>query len=1060
VLSRILLASRTLLCSLAVALQAQPAIDVLLSQYDLDRTGANLQERILRPANVNSRHFGRIFTRDVDSSIYALPLIASNVTLPNGQRRNLLIVATMRNTLYAFDADDPAPSAAQQPLWTRNLGPAPELRDNWIGPTHWGILSTPFIDRSTNTIYAVTKVQPAAPNTAPVQQVNAVDLITGALKFNSPQNVSFPFSGAGGQVINGQAGQIQRAGLLVHAGVLYVAYANVLPDPSNRESQEGFLQSYNATDLRQRYASFQSTPTGLKGGIWQGGRGLTVDPQGFIYAVTAGGEYNGTDNFGTSVLKFEPRTLRVVDWFTPANWDLLYHGNLDISANGVTLIPGSGLAFAGGKEGVIYLLDRTAGMGRLEGAAAGASSPTGPLQRFRATQGCFQTDCTQSLGTAFWSRPDQPSSLLYVWDRRDALRMYPFDHQTQRFVTSAPQTAAGTVRPEQNGGPAVSALGGDPDSGIVWALTVNADANFTLREATLRAFRATNIAEELYHSDENRNRDAVGFFTKFAPPVIANGKVYAVTHSNRVSVYGLLNPKTLRIQVNGGGVVRGTPGGIQCSSSGGADCTAVAAGAADSFIELTASPGPANLFAGWSGACSGASLTCRVAMPADQTVTASFTAAARLTVAKGGTGTGRVRAIAGSDLDCGPVCEAGFAPGSAVTLQTSAAPGSVFAGWAGADCGSEPECTVTLRESLTITATFNRIAIFSGESGQGLRFVPLDTPSIGEECAQVNVDLRAGVLERLALPDSGCGGLKPATLIHIAPAATTDVELAVEPTAAPPVTIAAPGSTLVVTGGIVALRAAEAASVRVRILGHFVDASSTQASSLGFQPWTPCRLFEIRIPENPQPTGRQCPAPEANTSAYAVQLLATPAATGTPLERFEIQPGFVLSSPSGTPVSGFAILPPSGWEAAASAPVHVSADALGTWSPDSSSSFAGLHLFAAPCVLEVDAGAPAIALDACTAAGSASPLPDHAIALLVHMLARPEGPLERLTLWSDGVDEPASLTHLTSVSGAAVSGLTALHRPSAATFLRIASSAPAKLRLSVLGYFAAAPPAQ
>jgi hypothetical protein len=437
-----------------------------------------------------------------------------------------------------------------------------------------------------------------------------------------------------------------------------------------------------------------------------------------------------------------------------------------------------------------------------------------------------------------------------------------------------------------------------------------------------------------------------------------------------------------------------------------------------------------------------------------------------LTVLKNGTGTGNVRAIAGADLDCGAICEARFTPGATVTFQAAAAPDSRFAGWngTGTDCGSELECTVTLRESLTITATFNRITIFSGENGAGLRFVPLDTTT-GEACAQVSADLRAGALERIALPDSGCGGNKPASLVHIT-AATLGVELAVVPALSlngaetatlPSVIIAPPGSSLVVTGGSIAIRAAEAASVRVRILGHFVDFSSSPAS-LGFQPSTPCRLFELRIPDNPQPSRGQCPEPLADDgrpSAYSVHVLATPAAPGTALERFEIRPRFVLSSPAGVPASGFAILPPSGWEATASAPVHVSAEAVGAWGTGSSL-FAGLHLFADPCVLEVEPGAPAIALDPCLDPNSVSPIPGQAGALLLHLLARPEGPLERLTLWPDGVDEPATLTHLTSNSGTAVSGLTTLQRPSTATFLRIASSAPSKLRISVLGYFAAA----
>ena len=56
----------------------------------------------------------------------------------------------------------------------------------------------------------------------------------------------------------------------------------------------------------------------------------------------------------------------------------------------------------------------------------------------------------------------------------------------------------------------------------------------------LRAFRASDVSREIYNSDMNGARDALGDFTKFAPPVVANGKVYVPTQSKTVTVYGLL----------------------------------------------------------------------------------------------------------------------------------------------------------------------------------------------------------------------------------------------------------------------------------------------------------------------------------------------------------------------------------------------------------------------------------------------------------------------------------------------------------------------------------------
>jgi hypothetical protein len=512
--------SRWFVLILAAHVCVSAQVTVPMSQYDYGRTGANLQERILTPSNVDPAHFGKLFSRNVDNSIYALPLIVPNLDIA-GRRHNVMFVATMGNTVYAFDADDPAQS---QPLWSRNLGtPAPG--DSWIGPTHHGILGTPCIDVATGTLYVVALV---LKNDEYNLWVNALDIYTGAAKYNSPQLLSFPFAGPEGTLTNVK-GALQRAGLLVVNDVLYIAVANVVPDPKDQHwSQEGFLQTFNARDLTQRLAVFQTTPSGRKGGIWQGGRGIATDGLGNIYLSTAGGYYDGVSNFGSSTLKFAGPSLKLVDWFTPHNHEYLFLQNIDMSAGGVTLIPNSRLMFSGGKEGVIFLLNRD-DMGKLEGANGG------PLQRFQAGHGCGQKDCANTLGTAFWRRHND--GVLYVWDRRDVLRAYNFVND--RFVTT-PAAVSATV-PGMTGGPSVSANGSDVGSGIVWAVTTESTTSGGQVPGTLRAFRASDVSQEIYNSDMDSTRDALGDFTKFAPPVVANGKVYVPTQGRAVIVYGLLS---------------------------------------------------------------------------------------------------------------------------------------------------------------------------------------------------------------------------------------------------------------------------------------------------------------------------------------------------------------------------------------------------------------------------------------------------------------------------------------------------------------------------------------
>ena len=102
-----------LLVSSGVAAMAQ--VNVYTRSYDTARTGANLQETILTPANVNPTSFGKLFTVKTDGEIYAQPLYVSGLAI-NGGTHNVVFVASMLNTVYALDADNGTV------LWSKNFG--------------------------------------------------------------------------------------------------------------------------------------------------------------------------------------------------------------------------------------------------------------------------------------------------------------------------------------------------------------------------------------------------------------------------------------------------------------------------------------------------------------------------------------------------------------------------------------------------------------------------------------------------------------------------------------------------------------------------------------------------------------------------------------------------------------------------------------------------------------------------------------------------------------------------------------------------------------------------
>src|SRR5271170_5282147 len=100
--SRILLLLLTLFAASAGAVHAQ--VDVLTANYDNNRTNANLNEVLLNTNNVNATQFGKLYAFPVDGQIYAQPLYVHALNMPAKGTLNVLFVATMHNSLYAFDA--------------------------------------------------------------------------------------------------------------------------------------------------------------------------------------------------------------------------------------------------------------------------------------------------------------------------------------------------------------------------------------------------------------------------------------------------------------------------------------------------------------------------------------------------------------------------------------------------------------------------------------------------------------------------------------------------------------------------------------------------------------------------------------------------------------------------------------------------------------------------------------------------------------------------------------------------------------------------------------------
>src|SRR5262249_22289794 len=145
-----------------------------------------------------------------------------------------------------------------------------------------GILSTPVIDPTTQTIYVVTKTKSSGTTTYH-QRIHALSLIDGSEKFNGPTDITSAITvpgigdgSSGGSVPFNPLRENQRCGLALSNGIVYIAWASHGDQPP----YHGWIIGYSAGNLAQSPVVFNVTPNGSDGGIWMSGGAPSVDGSG------------------------------------------------------------------------------------------------------------------------------------------------------------------------------------------------------------------------------------------------------------------------------------------------------------------------------------------------------------------------------------------------------------------------------------------------------------------------------------------------------------------------------------------------------------------------------------------------------------------------------------------------------------------------------------------------------------------------------------------------------------------------------------------------------------
>src|SRR5579863_5589052 len=171
-----------------------PNFSVTTYHNDNARTGENVNETTLTPANVNSSSFGKLFVISVDGKVDAQPLYLAKVSIPNQGTHNVLYVETEHASVYGFDAD------SGKPLWQVSMLAAGETPSDDHGcgqiTPEIGVTATPVIDPKAGphgTIYVVAMSKDGSGNYH--QRLHALDVTTGAEEFGGPQNIQASFPG-------------------------------------------------------------------------------------------------------------------------------------------------------------------------------------------------------------------------------------------------------------------------------------------------------------------------------------------------------------------------------------------------------------------------------------------------------------------------------------------------------------------------------------------------------------------------------------------------------------------------------------------------------------------------------------------------------------------------------------------------------------------------------------------------------------------------------------------------------------------------------------------------
>jgi outer membrane protein assembly factor BamB len=318
---------------------------------------------------------------------------------------------------------------------------------------------------------------------------------------------------------------------------------------STSQGCNGSSSGVYAMDLNTHKISFFQSSRGAAG-IW-GRAGVAASEGGMVFAGTGDGMYDAVKgSLPDTILQLSAKDLKLVDYFTPVNHNYLTRKDLDMGSLSSTVFPWKGreIVAAGGKEGVVYLLDAK---------HVGGGDHKTPL--YRST--LFANEGADFAGKGFWgafanAEDDKNNRWLFV-------PASGAPASGVKFPLSNGDAPNGSIMAfrieEQDGQPAVLPAWISRDmnlpeppivaGGLVFAISNGEFARQSKADGALFS-SAERIARHagntvLYAFDAATGKqlyssgDTMPSWTHFSGISIASGRVYVTTFDSNVYAFGV-----------------------------------------------------------------------------------------------------------------------------------------------------------------------------------------------------------------------------------------------------------------------------------------------------------------------------------------------------------------------------------------------------------------------------------------------------------------------------------------------------------------------------------------